>query len=235
MNEYEEHIHPPTVWHLFMKSTIPIPPLAPSQLIRHPFANILLLDWAEAVSHVHDVEEPSNAREVGWSNTYPVTKCSVFCFVFPIPLFVKNHRGTITKEAERRRKGGGKEAEISQGRVIQKACFCVMGPKYPGRTRPHDQEPEWHSGCLESLETACDGSCSNRFQAHRPFESLMTHFLEGKFVLWVIHLLVRGKMIHAAAQVYIIRIHSVTFRRRRMKGETIRHRSFSSVDRASAS
>ena len=137
--------------------------------------------------------------------------------------------------SQRRRKGGGKEGEISQGRVIQKACFCVMGPKYPGRTRPHDQEPEWHSGCPESLETACDGSCSNRFQAHRPFESLMTHFLEGKFVLWVIHLLVRGKMIHAAAQVYIIRIHSVTFRRRRMKGETIRHRSFSSVDRASAS
>ena len=47
-----------------MKSTIPIPPLAPSQLIRHPFANILLLDWAEAVTpHVHDAEEPSNARE----------------------------------------------------------------------------------------------------------------------------------------------------------------------------
>ena len=162
-----------------MKSTIPIPPLAPSQLIRHPFANILLLDWAEAVTpHVHDAEEPSNAREVGWSNTYPVTKCSAFGFVFPIPPFVKNHRGTITKEAE-----------ISQGRVIQKACFCVMGPKYPGRTRPHDQEPEWHSGCPESLETACDGSCSNRFQARRPFESLMTYFLEGKFVLWVIHLL----------------------------------------------
>ena len=197
MNEYEEHIHPPTVWHLFMKSTIPIPPLAPSQLIRHPFANILLLDWAEAVTpHVHDAEEPSNARESDGPTHIPSPNVALLALYSRF-----HHSWRITealsqrrrkgggKEAERRRKGGGKEAEISQGRVIQKACFCVMGPKYPGRTRPHDQEPEWHSGCPESLETACDGSCSNRFQARRPFESLMTYFLEGKFVLWVIHLL----------------------------------------------
>ena len=103
MNEYMKSIFIHQQFDTF-SWTIPIPPLAPSQLIRHPFANILLLDWAEAVSHVHDVEEPSNAREVGWSNTYPVTKCSAFGFIYPIPPFVKNHRGTITKEAERRRK-----------------------------------------------------------------------------------------------------------------------------------